>query len=116
MHSTTNPKRRRLVRHRNRNILSRRRALLTATRARTRRCAPGRGGDGVSCFTMNELREIASLWNRRADTTPATRLNLRALSTKSALWNAIDQKMRETTTCTEAVSYTHLTLPTKRIV
>ena len=101
MHSTTNPKRRRLVRHRNRNLLSRRRALLTATRARTRRCAPGRGGDGVSCFTMNELREIASLWNRRADTTPATRLNLRALSTKSALWNAIDQKMRETTTCTE---------------
>lgn len=68
--------------HRRRSQLSR----------RTRVCAPGRGSDGVSCFTHAELRRIANAWNVAHP--HATPIRTATKTSKAALWHAIDSRMR----------------------
>lgn len=90
------------------------RARLVHARKTLRKCAPGRGGDGVSCFTQKELVGIARAWNASyapaavaASASPSSissahqhaLIDLRLTRTKAALWRAINERMRDTSTC-----------------
>lgn len=54
-------------------------------------CAPGRGKHGHSCFTLPELRRIASTWNR---THPESSIPVHRHRSGGELWHDIDNKMK----------------------
>lgn len=54
-------------------------------------CAPGRGRHGQSCFTLPELRRIASTWNRAH---PESSIPVHQHRSGGSLWQDIDNKMK----------------------
>lgn len=89
----------------------------------TSHCAPGRGGDGVSCFSTEELIQIANRWNEVIEqrkmghvadgsreqshqnplysTPPCLQEPIRVTTRtpRYALWNAINERMQASTKC-----------------
>jgi hypothetical protein len=57
-------------------------------------CAPGRGTNSITCFTLDALMRIVNHWN---DKNPNNKIKLSR--TKNVLWKRIKEKMRSVSKC-----------------
>jgi hypothetical protein len=62
--------------------------------AKAKYCAPGRGSDSITCFTLESLVNIANHWNVK---NPNDIIQLS--KTKKILWKRIKEKMRSVSNC-----------------